>query len=223
MTQIKYEELHPDRHLKNFVKRFWKLSNATADTIHFTILPDGYFDLIVNIADNKLAGIFLTGFHTKDFEVAIPNHTSFLGISFLPLAVEYLFHQSISSLLNKQERIALDFWHLNKIGFADFKCWTEDVSKHMFLLQTDEKNIDERKQKLFVLLFQSKGSLKVEDISKSLFWNSRQINRYFKNTFGLSLKSRNNILRCRVSYNHIKKGTYFRRAILQTRDILLKK
>lgn len=49
MTQINYEELASENKLKDHVKRFWKLTNLTTDTHHSTILPDGYFDLIISL------------------------------------------------------------------------------------------------------------------------------------------------------------------------------
>lgn len=71
------------------------------------------------------------------------------------------------------------------------------------------KAFDERKQKLFKLLFQTNGSLTIQEIANQIFWTSRQINRYFNATFGLSLKSYCNILKCKQSFDDIKKGKLF--------------
>ena len=43
MTELLYEEIDADKSLTDFVKRFWKFSNPTADKRNYTILPDGYF------------------------------------------------------------------------------------------------------------------------------------------------------------------------------------
>lgn len=45
--------------------------------------------------------------------------------------------------------------------------------------------------------------------SKQVFWTSRQINRYFKDRFGIPLKSYCKILKCFASFNHIKKGQLY--------------
>jgi hypothetical protein len=109
MTELFYEEIKPDKDLKDFVKRFWKVSNLTADTKKSTILPDVYFDLIIKIVHNKLDSILLTGFYTIEFGVETLPNSTFIGVSFLPLAAEYIFHQNISIYFNKHETMPLDF------------------------------------------------------------------------------------------------------------------
>jgi hypothetical protein len=47
MAEIVYKEIEAAKLLTNFVKRFWKFSNPTADEKNYTVLPDGYFDLVV--------------------------------------------------------------------------------------------------------------------------------------------------------------------------------
>jgi AraC-like DNA-binding protein len=46
-------------------------------------------------------------------------------------------------------------------------------------------------------------------MSEQVHWSSRQINRYFNQLFGLSLKAYCNILRFRASFQHIKEGKLF--------------
>jgi len=58
------------------------------------------------------------------------------------------------------------------------------------------------------LLFSTFGSIRVEELSNKVFWNSRQINRYFSSKFGLSLKTYANILRCSKSFREIEKGKF---------------
>jgi|GEM_PF-3923390 len=63
-----------------------------------------------------------------------------------------------------------------------------------------------RNQKLSNLIYTTNGSLTVKAYSEEVFWSSRQINRYFNQTFGLSLKAYCNILRFRASFQQIKEG-----------------
>ncbi len=209
MTEIFYEELDPDKSLTDFVKRFWKFSNPTADTQHYTILPDGYFDLIIKITANKLDNISLFGLWTKEIEVVIPADTIIIGICFKPLSAEYILHQTIADTLNNFKALQDDFWSINNLQFDNFKSWTKEVSNQMLLTLKKLSSFDNRKQNLFNLLFLSNGSLTVDELSKQTFWNSRQINRYFKNKFGLTLKAYSNILRCGSSYTDIRGGELF--------------
>ncbi len=77
------------------------------------------------------------------------------------------------------------------------------------MLTLIKPNIDIRKRKLFELIYSSKGSISVKELSEKVFWTSRQINRYFNQRFGISLKAYCNILRFRESLHHIKEGELF--------------
>ena len=202
MTENFYEEYDTDNSLADFVKRFWKFSNPTANTQHYTILPDGYFDLIVTISNNKLDNISLYGIWTKQFEVKILANTTVLGITFKPIATDYILKQSIADILNSSKVLAKTFWNIDNLPFNDFTSFVTQLST---IISTNIKT-DNRKIETFNLLFNSFGSLTVEELSNKVFWSSRQINRYFKNSFGLSLKTYANILRCSASYTDIRQG-----------------
>ena len=181
---MQYEELDTDKPLADFVKRFWKFSNPTADIQHYTILPDGYFDLIITISSNQLDNISLYGIWTKQFEVIIPANTTVLGITFKPVATDYILKQSIADILNSSKVLATTFWNIDKLSFNDFTNFVTQLSTTL----SNINKTDNRKIETFNLLFNSLGSLTVEELSNKVFWNSRQINRYFKDRFGLSLK-----------------------------------
>jgi AraC-like DNA-binding protein len=51
--------------------------------------------------------------------------------------------------------------------------------------------------------------MSIKELSEKVFWSSRQINRYFNQQFGLSLKAFCNILRFRASLEHIAHGKLF--------------
>lgn len=71
------------------------------------------------------------------------------------------------------------------------------------------QKVDERKHKLFELIYASKGEISVSELSAKAGWSSRQINRYFNVQFGLSLKAYCDILRFRTSLAHIAVGKLF--------------
>ncbi|MET0244429.1 MAG: AraC family transcriptional regulator, partial [Flavitalea sp.] len=55
----------------------------------------------------------------------------------------------------------------------------------------------------------SAGQKSISELSEHSFWSSRQINRYFNDWFGLSLKAYCNILRFRESFTEISKGNLY--------------
>lgn len=204
-----YKEFYPDKLLTDFVKNYWWFDNCTTQQLDFTILPDGCFDLIVSFDSYQQQDISLTGLWTNQVEVSIEPKTQLFGIRFKLLAVDYILQQNISAFCNSEQIKESDFWQLDKESFTDLEIATEKLNKMMLSILDSQKGIDRRKQNLFNLLYQTNGSQTVEQYSQEVFWSSRQINRYFKDRFGIPLKAYCKILKCSASYQHIKKGQLY--------------
>lgn len=204
-----YKEFQPDKLLTDFVKNYWWFDNSTNKQLDFTILPDGCFDLIISFDNYQQDEISLTGIWTKQVEVSIEPNQQLFGIRFKLLAVDYILQQNISSFCDSEQIKETDFWQLDKTTFKDLKSVTEKLNKIMLSILGSQKGIDSRKQNLFNLLYQTNGEQTVEQYSQQVFWTSRQINRYFKDRFGIPLKSYCKILKCFASFSHIKKGQLY--------------
>jgi AraC-like DNA-binding protein len=197
-----YKEVVPNPKLTDLVRSFWCFQNTSTNTLSYTVLPDGNVDLIIKIKDNDLESVDFYGIWTKQIEVEIKANTTVWAVTFKPLAIEYLFKKSIAQLLNGYEHLDFSTFDINTFPLNDFHKFVERITT-VFL---NHPKTDNRKIELFNLLFDNNGSLTVEKLSNQLFWQSRQINRYFKAQFGLSLKAYANILRCFASYTPIKAG-----------------
>ena len=209
MKEILYKELIPDRWLADIVKCFWWAENLTGVTHEFTILPDGCFGMIFQYHNKKLQTVFLKGIWTKPFEITIPPDSTFYAIRFKPLAVETILPLSINEILNQNIKLEQSFWGINELAFQNLNEFSNLFTKKMSSEYELNKNLDERKQKLYHLVSEANGSLSIAEISKTVFWSSRQINRYFKQMFGLSLKSYCNILKIYASFTQITKGEFY--------------
>ncbi len=180
----------------------------TSDTAHETIgLPDGRFDIIFSYSSIEPFHVMLMGLGTEPGQHAIPPGIVMYAVSFKLLAIEYLLDIKAASLLNTAHPLPIDFWGIEKKDLDDFDLFCEKVSAKMRSLI--RPGIDGRKQKLFDLIYSSNGSLSVKELSDQVFWSSRQINRYFNEHFGISLKAYCNILRFKTSLYHIKEGKLF--------------
>lgn len=204
-----YKEFQPDKLLNNFVKNYWWFENPTTEQLDFTILPDGCFDLIVSFNNYKQEEISLTGLWTKQVEVSIEPNRQLFGIRFKLLAVDYILQQNISAFCDSEQIKENDFWKLDKSLFTDLESETEKLDKIMLSILDTHKGIDSRKLNLFNLLYETNGEKTIEQYSQQVFWTSRQINRYFKDRFGIPLKSYCKILRCFASFKQIKKGQLY--------------
>ena len=131
--------------------------------------------------------LFRSGLETVPEQRLIPPQTLAYTIGFKPLAVEYILQTSIADFLNSAKDFPTDFWNFNAEDFKDFDTFYTKASQVIKALLPAA--IDERKRELFKLIYSSNGEMSVKELSQKVFWSSRQINRYFNQQFGLSLKA----------------------------------
>jgi len=204
-NNLQYKLIKPDKSLEDFVYCFSSLQNLT--TINeAVIIPNGKIDLIFSkTADNKIQ-IALLGLETKP-KYANIDVIEFFAVSFNPLAIEYVFNCSVADIINTGKHLPNNFWDFSVEDLTDFDAFHEKMSKKIHSLLP--KEIDERKRSLFKLIFDTNGGIVVQELSEKIAWSPRQINRYFNQQFGLSLKAYCSILRFQASLEHIKEGTLF--------------
>jgi len=205
---MEYREIKIEGFLSNFIQCFWEYDNQIRD-IDYTILPDGYFDLIFEIRNNELSNVSLTGVWTKPISVHIRENIKLIGIRFKLIAAEYIFKRSIKSILNTNAFLPKNFFDAENLPLYNFSEFTLFLSNKINFGIQNPKEIDSRKFKLFELLYENKGSLRVNELAEKVSWSSRQINRYFNKQFGFSLKTFSNIIRCNFSYPKIAKGLLY--------------
>nr|WP_235528565.1 helix-turn-helix domain-containing protein [Pedobacter sp. Leaf194] len=129
------------------------------------------------------------------------------AVSFRPLAVEYIFRETISAIVDDGKILANGFWDINLQDLKTFESFCGLASQKIRSRIPTE--IDPRKKKLFDLIYKMHGSVTVKELSENVGWSSRQMNRYFNQQFGISLKSFCNIIRFRASLDHIAQGKLF--------------
>jgi len=206
-TTITFKMQLPAPELSDFVESFWMLENSAAQQKEIVVLPDGRFDILFSYAAEEPFHAILRGLDTEPGHHAIPAKQVMFAISFKLLAVEYLLDIKAAAELNNARVLPDNFWGVTKADLADFDALCRKVTAHM--LSLIKRDIDSRKQMLFDLIYTSNGALTVKELSEKVFWSSRQINRYFNQQFGISLKVYCNILRFRASLQHIKEGQLF--------------
>jgi AraC-like DNA-binding protein len=139
--------------------------------------------------------------------VTIKAGTKMYSIGLKLLAVEYLLGDSIKDVLNIGKNISNDFWQFEEADMNSMESFCKKATEKIKSVSTE--SIDNRKKKLFELIYSSHGSMTVKELSESVYWSSRQINRYFNQQFGISLKAYCSILRFGTSFKHISEGKLF--------------
>lgn len=207
MSSLLYKSSQPDSSLQNFVESFWMLDNPSENK-DIILLPDGRIDLIFSQSLKEPFHIVLLGISTHPEQIIIAEKTKMFAVSFNLLAAEYILHTSVSELLNEAKNLSLNFWNFSFNDLNDFEKFCQKASEKI-QQELQFQKIDERKLKLFDLIYSGKGSFSVKELSEKVIWNERQINRYFNQQFGISLKSYCGVLRFRASFQHIKEGKLF--------------
>lgn len=181
------------------------LSNPSGEEQEVIVLPDGRIDIFFSMSPAEPFGALLMGLGDEPHQSTIEAHSKIFAISFNLLAIEYLLDTTIS--LNSIQQLPGDFWSITQEDLDDFDAFCQKATEKMLpLLNTP---IDPRKQQLFRLIYSTNGTMPIKELSEKVFWSSRQINRYFNERFGLSLKAYCNILRFRASFPHIKEGKLY--------------
>jgi len=194
----------PDESLADYIYCFSALQNLS-DINQGVIIPNGRIDLSFSKTKNNQFNITLIGLETKPKLLAAQAISTFFAVSFNPLAVEYILKHSIADILNNERILPDTFWDFSVNDLDDFDTFCKKISQRIQSLLP--KEIDKRK--LFELIFATNGEISVKELSEKVFWSTRQINQYFNQQFGLSLKAYCNILRFQASLAHIKEGQLF--------------
>lgn len=205
---IKYSKRQPIAELSKFVESYWTLENISYERKEVVILPDGRIDVFFSKSLNEAFHATLSGIETKANKGIIEPKTVMFAISFKPLAIEFLFDKNLASLLDAVVLLPNGFRGFTEEDLTDFELFCQKVN-NLLSAAFEKVELDSRKQKLFQQIYDSKGTLSVKYLSESVFWSSRQINRYFNDYLGLNLKAYCNILRFRASFTQIKEGKFF--------------
>lgn len=204
---MEIKSIQPAKSLTGFVESFWMIRNDSPEEKAIIVLPDGRFDIIFSAAAGEDFHATLRGLDTHPEQGAVPGNMTMFAVSFKLLAVEYLLDIKMAAVLNEGQRLPDGFWNIGPADLTDFESFCAKISETMSgLIKPD---IDNRKKELFDLIYSSQGTLSVQELSDRVAWSRRQINRYFNEQFGISLKAYCNIFRFKASLQQIKEGRLF--------------
>ncbi|AMR29379.1 hypothetical protein A0257_21285 [Hymenobacter psoromatis] len=187
-----YNWINPSAQLASLISEFWQLDNPTTEPVAFTVLPDGKCDLVLILSPDLSLQTRLFGVGTAPLSLSLPPHTTWLGVSFLLLAADYLLPGPLP--LNGQLDLPADFWDLHTLPAPTLSALAAHLIAR-FTAHLAGHPPDPRKQQLFQQLYQEAGTQPVAQLAVAAGWAPRQLNRYFRRQFGLSLKTFSNMLR----------------------------
>lgn len=203
--KLLWEMKAPPAALSDFVSGYWKFHNVSESDYNTIVVPDGRVDVICFRTENGVQCV-LRGLDTEPGQGTIPAQAEYFAVNFKLPASEYLFGKSMAPLANSGEMLPHGWWGITEDDLTDLDHFCQKISS---VLLTLVKPLDPRKRLLFENIYASNGTLTVQELSDKSGWSSRQINRYFHDWFGLSLKAYCNIVRMSASFQHISQGRLF--------------
>ena len=203
-----YEEIPPAPELSTYIDHFGKLTNSAGEAT-CTVLPDGEFDLILEVVGNNLVNITLFGLRTCQTDILVSAHRTLYGIAFKPLAIEYILKTSIASLKNSSQALPLTFWDFDQLTFTNLDHFARFASASMQAIIRHNPPTTAWKVAAFNRIFRSQGSIFIQELAEQVNWSSRQMNRYVTKWLGLSLEAYKNIIRCAASYKDLLSGELY--------------
>ncbi|PUA28245.1 MAG: hypothetical protein B0W54_17365 [Cellvibrio sp. 79] len=207
MTSIIHYYQHLPDEFKPWVESIWMVENIDTKNKPVVVLPDGRIDIHFFSIPGEPFQTSLAGIDTQASYTEINAGSRVYGICFYPLAVEYLLQTPLSKLINGRANLERGFWDITEQDTDNFERFKHKIFAR--LTQLDITNVDPRKLKMFSALHQSQGHISVTELAEHCHWSSRQINRYFNQWLGLSVKAYTSILRFRASFSTLKTGKLF--------------
>ena len=202
-NSLQYRCIEPDPDLEDFVCLFSSIHHLSK-VQEGIIIPNGRIDLVWCKTSENNYQVLLMGLETQPKTMPQRNIESFFAISFNPLGLEYVLRESIADFVNTGKELPVGFWDFTPEGLNDFNTFCQKATAKIRSLVPAAT--DPRKRQLFRLIFQSNGTMSIRELSEKVHWSERQINRYFNQQLGISLKAYCNILRFQASLSYIKKG-----------------
>ncbi|WP_100841465.1 AraC family transcriptional regulator [Flavobacterium sp. 5] len=207
-TELELRTALPDPTLSEFVGSFWMLVNNSDKDRELAVLPDGRVDVLFSYSSKEPFDAMLMDLDRHSSQTIFASTATIFAVSFKLLAVEYILETSIADQKNHPLVLPDNFWDIGIDDLNDFDRFIKKISEKIHQI-LKEKKIDDKKRKLFEHIYASDGSLTVKELADKSFWSSRQINRYFNQYIGISLKEYCNILRFKASWPQIKEGKFF--------------
>ena len=177
-ANFEYQAALPPPALAEFVESFWRLANHSDAEQPVIIVPDGRVDVFFTHSATEPYHVLLLGLDTQPTAQVIAPQTRTFAISWKLLGADYLLPVRLASLPQHACHLPPDYLGIRAADLLDFESFYTKASARIQQLLPSE--IDNRKRKLFQLIYTTSGTLTVEAYADAAAWSSRQINRYFQ-------------------------------------------
>ncbi len=203
------KEYSPADNLIKHIDSYWSFRNATNETIHFPVVPDGCSDIVLYLNDsNRLIGLesaFITGVMETAELVPIPHNMELFGIRFNPGVLSYVLKSDMNAYKN-------DMCSLSMINESLFKSLQIDqyaddkqivLRMNSLLKELLDENIFNDTFFMIVKRICDNPEVSINDLALESELSVKSIGRVFNRRIGLSPKKFARIMRFQKAHNKI--------------------
>lgn len=219
---MKYEQILPPAHLKQWIRYFWILENDSADETSQTLSPlaDGCPGIIFQHSSNgrlydplkkKLPEIFVYGQTITPEDIYLEGQFKSVGICFYPAALKSLFHFNASELTDSCLDLELLMNQL-KEPLLNSPSVTEQIEifcSHLYtMIRKKVTPTDQLTEYALRRIAESNGNISLRNLQKDLQFSERGLQRKFDQQVGISPKLFARVCRFQASFIQLKNNNF---------------
>lgn len=219
-----YQEFQPSPELRPYIDRFWVHAGILPENTIYRCVPSGTASIIFGTTDGeewlkrgevweRVPHAFFTGLWTEPAVLKSDRRIRWFGIQFNPEIFVQLFRQP----LREMENVALDVRSVFGKSMDDLSRNigdAADVQERIAIAETfikRELNKRRPEEAYFTqairLIRQHSGLMSTEAISKKVFVGERQLQRAFREYFGVTPKTYGRLMRFNKATTLLKTAT----------------
>jgi AraC-like DNA-binding protein len=200
------KEYQPCESLRPFVELFWegRFNENSSENITMKVIPNGCLELVIHLNEwhcdlhnafswSQSPEYMIVGMHTKPYFIQFGNLVTVFAIRFKPDGFYNVFGVPASVVKDSIE----DFSQVMGIKFHDFsqrikekKCIKEMIScaENQLIKNLEKKIINSNYVSMAADVIRQTKSIKMKDLPDHVYISMRQLDRQFKEQFGISPK-----------------------------------
>lgn len=221
---MEYREYKPSAALAPYIDCFWVHQGRLPENETYRCVPSGHTDIIIGTTDGeewlqrgenweKVPRAFLTGMWTTPAILKSTQRIAWFGIRFKPEVFVQLFRQP----MREMENVTLDAYGVLGKRIADLTgqiTETHDVHTHIalaeaFVARELSRRLPEDTYFTHAIRLIRKfgGQVSTEELSKKVFVSERQLQRVFREHFGVTPKTYGRLMRFNQAASLLKNAT----------------
>jgi AraC-like DNA-binding protein len=219
---MKYQQILPPAHLKDYVRYFWLLESDKDDHAERKLLPlaDGCPGIIfqhsalgsfTDPGHKNLPEAFLYGQTVTPIELHLEGKFKSTGVCFYPYALKTIFGLDASELTDSCVDLTLIINGVIEqlLNAATGTDQIEIFSEHIFHhIETKKYSIDPATEYALAAIAQSKGNLPLKDLQRKLKLSERRFERTFNQQVGISPKLFSRVCKFQAALGQLKRNNY---------------